>query len=245
MYYIGIDVGSTYTKVCILDSNYAMIDLYSYSTPIGQKDYFENVMSELKKKYPELQIVSCGYGKSNVMAVKAISELTALACGSNFICPEVNTILDIGGQDTKIIVHEEGRLKEFFVNDKCAAGCGMFLKNTLNMLGKKFEEIDITESEEPEVKLSSTCAVFAQSEIVGLLAKDCEPDEIIRAVIWQILQQAKALLLKVECQDLILSGGLTNIKGIETYAEMIFKRKIIIPEYSSYMSALGCALQRK
>ena len=155
--------------------------------------------------------------------------------------PGMEVILDIGGQDTKIIIQKNGKLKEFFVNDKCAAGCGMFLGNTLNLLQMEFNEIDLNGIIQPELKLSTTCAVFAQSEIVGLLAQDCLPDIIIQAVIWQILQQAKMLLMKVNCSQIVLSGGFAQIKGIEKYAENAFQKTVLVSEYSNYLSAIGCA----
>lgn len=241
MFHIGIDIGSTYTKTCILDDKYDIVAMYSNITPICQKEYFIETVSNLKRLYSEIEIVSCGYGKKNVAALKSVSELTALACGSEYVSPGENTILDIGGQDTKIIVQRQGKLKEFFVNDKCAAGCGMFLGNTLNLLKADFKKIDLRKIKEPQIKLSSVCAVFAQSEIVGLLADDYPAEQIIQAVIWQILQQAKVLLTKVNCAQILLSGGLAQIKGIETYAEIAFQRKVIVPKYSSYLSALGCA----
>ena len=239
MFRIGIDIGSTYTKTCVLNDDYSIQRLSSDITPIRQKEFFRRKLVELQDEYSEVQIASCGYGKANIASLKSVSELTALACGS--IMPGMEVILDIGGQDTKIIIQKNGKLKEFFVNDKCAAGCGMFLGNTLNLLQMEFNEIDLNGIIQPELKLSTTCAVFAQSEIVGLLAQDCLPDIIIQAVIWQILQQAKMLLMKVSCSQIVLSGGFSQIKGIEKYAENAFQKKVLISEYSNYLSAIGCA----
>ena len=241
MFRIGIDIGSTYTKTCVLNDDYSIQRLSSDITPIRQKEFFRRKLLELQDEYSEVQIASCGYGKANIASLKSVSELTALACGSESIMPGMEVILDIGGQDTKIIIQKNGKLKEFFVNDKCAAGCGMFLGNTLNLLQMEFNEIDLNGIIQPELKLSTTCAVFAQSEIVGLLAQDCLPDIIIQAVIWQILQQAKMLLMKVNCSQIVLSGGFAQIKGIEKYAENAFQKTVLVSEYSNYLSAIGCA----
>lgn len=242
MYRIGIDIGSTYTKYCIMNSCGEIVGLYSEQTPVRQKEYFEKKRNELKISYPEAKIISCGYGRRNFSAAKSINELTALAAGVHRQNPFGKIVLDIGGQDTKVICQTGGVLKEFFINDKCAAGCGMFLANTLNMLQMKFEDIDLTSAKPPEIRLSSVCAVFAQSEIVELVAADVEPERIVQAVVWQILTQAKVLLGKVADGDVVLSGGLTQIKGIGEFAEQVFGRKVVVLEQGAYLAAIGCAV---
>lgn len=241
MYRIGVDIGSTYTKYCVLDKNRHIVEVFSERTPVRQKEYFENKQKELLKKYQGAKIVSCGYGRKNIASVRNINELTALAAGIEYICPGSELVLDIGGQDTKIICQGDGKLKEFFTNDKCAAGCGMFLSNTLHLLGKNFSEIDLRGKKKPDITLSSVCAVFAQSEIVELLATDMSEEIIIQAVVWQILTQAKALLGKAGKSPVVLSGGLTEIPGIGDYAELVFQRKVQIPSMGRYLSAMGCA----
>ena len=219
-----------------------IISLSSERTPVRQKEYFDKKTSELESLYPGASIVTCGYGRHNAGSGHSVSELVALAAGAGRTAPGHNVVLDIGGQDTKIIVCENGKLKEFFVNDKCAAGCGMFVVNTLNLLQSEFGDISLGDSKQPQVKLSSTCAVFAQSEITELIADNCQPDEIMRAVIWQILVQSKALLGKVSCDKILFTGGLSQIKGIERYAASVFGMPVDIPENSVYLSAIGAAI---
>lgn len=241
MYRIGIDVGSTYTKYCIMDSNNKIDKLFSEKTPIRQREYFESRLQTLKQEYPDSEFVSCGYGKRNVLAVRRINELTALAMGTEYVYPGQSLVLDIGGQDTKIIRQEEGTLKEFFINDKCAAGSGMFLSSICNLLGKEWKEIQLFPLEKLNTNLSSVCAVFAQSEIVELIADNIDEDEIISAVVKQILIQAKKLLLKVPPETLVLSGGLSQICNIKDYVEEILGVNCILGEANSYLSAIGCA----
>lgn len=240
---IGIDVGSTYTKYCVME-NGTITHLHSEKTPIRQQEYFENVKKDLRKRYPDLDIVSCGYGKQNVNDGKKINELTALAKGVGFLAPESNVVLDIGGQDTKVIVQENGCLKKFFVNNKCAAGSGMFLASTLQMLEKNFEDIDLRNIGEPSVALASVCAVFAQSEIVRLLADNVSPDEIIYALVWHILTKAKELLSKVKIgsNGILLSGGLTQIIGFDEFSSKAFQEMCCINKKAAYFSSIGCAL---
>lgn len=238
---IGIDIGSTYTKYCVLEGD-AIVSLFSERTPVRQKEYFEKKTAELEAVYPGAKIVTCGYGRHNAGAARSVSELVALAEGAGRFAPGYDVVLDIGGQDTKIIVCGDGKLKEFFVNDKCAAGCGMFVVNSLNLLGMNFEDISLEGSERPSIKLSSTCAVFAQSEITGLIAGNAEPDEIMKAVIWQILVQSKALTEKVNCRNILFTGGLSQIPGIDGYASSVLGVPVAIPEHSLYLSAIGAAI---
>ncbi len=237
---IGIDVGSTYTKYCVAEDG-KILKLFSEKTPLRQREYFEKKLEDFEGEYPGAVIFSCGYGKSNVSGIKSVNELTALAAGFFKVMGESGTILDIGGQDTKIITQENGKLKDFFINDKCAAGSGMFLTNTLELTGAAFEDIDLTEVSDSAVRLSSTCAVFAQSEIVMMIADNRTEEEIINAVVRQILIKAKPLLDKTGEKRIHLSGGLSLIPGIAAFAEKILKIECRIPENGIYLSAIGCA----
>lgn len=243
MYRIGVDIGSTYTKYCIMDSQNEIINLFSEKTPIRQQEYFNAKFEELNKEYNGAALVSCGYGKHNINALKMINELTALACGAAYVYPDSDIILDIGGQDTKIIKQEGGVLKEFFINEKCAAGSGVFLSNVCNMLDKNIENIKLIPIQNVNIKLSSVCVVFAQSEIVKLIADNVDVNVIVSAVIKQILTQAKQLLTKIPCETIVLSGGLSEVSGIKEYAEDIFKTECIIGKMNRYLSAIGCTLK--
>lgn len=241
---IGIDVGSTYTKYCVMDENHAILSLFNEKTPIRQKEYFERKIYELRKYYDsEIEFISCGYGKNNIEGIKAINELTALAKGTEYLYPEQHFVLDIGGQDTKLIRQENGKLKEFFLNDKCAAGSGLFLGNVVNMLNKSFEEISLVIYKDMNLKLSSVCAVFAQSEIIELVAKNVAEDVIFSAVVSQIITQAKVLLSKVTCNKILLSGGMVHIPNVREYAENILEKKCLVDLQNGYLSAIGCALE--
>lgn len=242
MYRIGIDIGSTYTKYCIMEDGSNEIKLFSEKSPIRQKEYFSKKREELISTYMDAQIISCGYGRKNIVSIKNVNELTALAAGIYSQYPKATIVLDVGGQDTKIISHKEGKLKEFFTNDRCAAGCGMFLTNILSMLQMDFKEIALDYEERPNVELSSVCAVFAQSEIVELIAANVPTDIIVKAVIWQIFTQARMLLGKIENLPVALSGGLTKIPGIDRFAEKVLQREVILPPNAAYLSSIGCAV---
>lgn len=237
---IGIDVGSTYTKYCVLGGEGP--ELFSERSPVRQREYFEGRLERLRERYGESSVVTCGYGRKNLARDRTVTELTALAKGAGAECPEADAVLDIGGQDTKMIRMEAGRLKAFYTNDRCAAGCGLFLGNILRLLDMSFDGLDLRGSGLPELRLSSVCAVFAQTEIVELIAAGEDNLEIVRAVIVQIITQARALLGKTDSSRLALSGGLTRIPGIGPFAEAVLERPVIVPERGAYLSAIGCAL---
>lgn len=241
MYRIGIDVGSTYVKYCVMENNF-IIALFSEQTPLRQKVYFDRKLEGLTEQYPNAQIISCGYGKSNVSGIRQINELTALGKGSYFLTGENCTVLDIGGQDSKLILQEEGKVKQFFINNKCAAGSGLFLTTVLDRVGIDFSSLSLINANQPNIHLSSVCAVFAQSEIVELIADNRSEKEIIDAVIWQLFEKTKALLGKVDTNSILLSGGLCQIPGVDGYASIALNRRCIVVKNSNYLSAIGCAV---
>lgn len=240
MYRIGIDVGSTYTKFCVMNDNGIIETLFMEKSPIRQKDYFEKKIIDLKAEYGEAEIVSCGYGKKNIDGTKSINELTALARGVFLQKKQDGTVLDIGGQDTKIIVQQNGNLKDFFLNDKCAAGSGLFLSNTLDLLNKNFDEIDLLLDMGDTFNLSASCAVFAQSEIVELIADNYTESEILIAVVRQILTKARSLLAKMDTTKVFFTGGLSQIKGIDKAASEVLGVECVSVENGSYLAAIGC-----
>ena len=240
MHRLGIDIGSTYTKYCLMRDD-EIASLWSEKTPVLQKSYFEGIEREWTQSHTDIEIISCGYGRKNVSGIRQVNELSALSKGVYHLTKEDSVVLDIGGQDTKIIVQEKGALKEFFINDKCAAGSGMFLINTLNLLDMSFEDLHLTEDGD-KIKLSSTCAVFAQSGIVELIADNVSKDDIVTAVIKHILVKAKPLLGKVKADRIILSGGLSNIFGIDSLAEKVLNCDCKAMQDGMYMAAIGCCL---
>ncbi len=242
MFKIGIDVGSTFTKYCILDEDDQIVKLFSEKSPVHQIEYFEKKLADVESEYQTNRIAACGYGRKNVSVGKKINELIALAKGSESVAPDMSVILDIGGQDTKIIVQHNGKLEKFFINDKCAAGSGRFLSNVCNMLNIELKDINLLPISDVKLKLSSVCAVYAQSEIVELIANNVHEDIIISSVVEQILFQSKSIFDKVECKSVLLSGGMTRINGIKSYAESVLGKKCIIKENNAFLSALGCAL---
>lgn len=242
MAYLGIDAGSTYTKYCVLNQNAEIMALEKCRTRVRHDKSADGIIEGLRSEHPEMIVFSCGYGRNNVVADKTVSELIALAKGLHYAAPAVRAALDIGGQDTKAVSVDGGKLKRFYMNDKCAAGSGLFLLNTLNMLEMSLDRVEVS-SYNAVPFLSSTCAVFAQTEIVNLMAEGAAKDDIINAVLFTILSQANTLLNRLEpAPETALTGGFTNILGIDGLFYDKFGIRLVIPKHGDYLSAIGCAL---
>lgn len=245
MFKIGIDVGSAYTKYCVARGD-KITELYAEKTPVRQSGYFAEKIADLAGTYPISQIVSCGYGRENVLGATVINELTALCKGVYQIIGEENaSILDIGGQDIKVVTQIKGKLRDFFLSDKCAAGSGMFLDTALNMLGRDYDDIDLTTDGYGPTQLSSVCAVFAQSEIVSLIAGNTDEERIIRGVIRHIFLKAKPLLIKTDAPAYLLTGGLSQIKGICRFAKDVTGFNFHTFDNAAYAAAIGCAFSQE
>lgn len=240
---IGIDIGSTFTKLCVMSESRTIRSLSSFATPVEQKNFFANRLGELNKDYDILSVTSCGYGKENMGADTTISELVALSKGVGFYFSGVQTVLDIGGQDSKVIQCVNGKLTKFFLNDKCAAGSGLFLQNALRILNMDFEQIKIgTDKINP---LSTTCAVFAQTEIIRGISSGKSAQELANSAIYSILKQTSGIL-RPEIRkngQIIFSGGMTLIHGIDKLLSSLIECEVIIPQHSVFLAAIGCALR--
>lgn len=241
MYRIGIDVGSSFTKYCVM-SEEQIIMLECEETPIRQAEYFEKKVEELTDRFPNAVIIACGYGRDNVEGLRTVNELSALARGIEYMLPGSEILIDIGGQDAKIIRQENGRLKEFFLNDKCAAGSGIFLNSICSLLKVPLKEINL-DAVDSEVKISSVCAVFAQTEVVRLISQNVPESVIIKAIIIHILEKAGALLKNVKTDRIVFTGGLAEIDGIDQLARQIWNMQCETVQNGQFLAAIGCALE--
>jgi len=239
----GIDIGSRTIKVVTIKDNII--------TAIRKA---ENSFDTLKKCNELLEgliydrITSTGYGR-NLFAEKygcsVISEIKAFAMGAKFIYPVVKTILDIGGQDTKAIsIDENGRLKKFEMNDKCAAGTGRFIEIMAMALGYNLNEFsDIALSTEESVSVSSMCTVFAESEVVSMIAKGAERAMVARGIHQSIVNRSISLLKRVSDGDnLFFAGGVAYNKCIVHMLGQMLRKEIIVPKDPQITGALGAAL---
>ena len=250
MFVCGLDIGAATTKAVILNDN----KIISYAVlPTGQsvKLVTDNVIDEaIKKDGLSISgfeyVVSTGYGRHSVsFADQAISEIICHARGANFLLPSVRTVIDIGGQDSKMIALDgDGNVTNFVMNDKCAAGTGRFIEVMAHVLEVSLEDMGklSLNSQKPSL-ISSTCTVFAESEVVSLRAKG-EPRENLIAGIHKGIASRTATMGRAIgfSKDVAFTGGVAKNVGVKRELENAIGIQINVPEEPQIVGALGAAL---
>lgn len=248
---MGVDSGSLATKGVILGPEKEILSFAIELTGGISKDSGQRVYNQMleKAKLNENQIdyvVSTGYGRDNLtFSNKNVTEITCHAAGIHFLFPEVTTILDIGGQDSKAInIDQNGQVVDFIMNDKCSAGTGRFLEVIAKALGVKLEELGtLSQHTQNEVKISSMCTVFAETEVVSLVASNTPIPDIVKGVHKSIANRAEILLNKVGIvQPIAMSGGVANNIGMVTELERRLNTTLKIADNPQIVGALGAAI---
>jgi len=249
----GVDVGAATAKTVIFSNNrilgYSIIPT-GYNVKLAAERVTLEAMERagISKSLDELDyVISTGYGRNAVtFANKSVTEIICHAKGAHFTVPETRTIVDIGGQDSKAIeVDEKGNVRDFVMNDKCAAGTGRFLEVMADVL-----EVGSIDNMGPmslkggsPCNISSTCTIFAESEVVSLRAEGRSREDLIagvhRAVASRVAVMAKRLKIKPE---VIFTGGVAKNIGVKRALEEEFAMEISVPEEPQIMGALGAAL---
>ncbi len=247
---LGIDVGSTAIKVVGIDGERKIVLSLTEETQPKIEDQIEDILNNIKKESLEmdknLKIVATGYGRKLVKeADERISEITCHARGIFEIYKSGGTIIDIGGQDTKIIqIDESGKVIDFIMNDKCAAGTGRFLETSawrLKIPVEKFGEIAISTKE--EVEISSTCAVFAESEVISKLAHGEKLEAVIRGLHHSLVKRVMGMVFSIGlAPPIFLSGGVVKNCAIQKMIEKECKTIPKIPEDPQIIGAYGAAV---
>ena len=247
MYSIGVDSGSTYTKGVLFDGENIIkkIIVPTGSSPkTTSKEIYDNLIDGVDKSQIK-KVVGTGYGRVSMDFVdKKVTEITCHAKGMFFLNKNIRTILDIGGQDIKVInINENGNVENFIMNEKCAAGTGKFLEITSNKLDSDIHNIDsLAKGATPE-NISSMCTVFAESEIVSLLAREVPKDKIAAGIIKSISNKGVSLLNKAELrEEIAFTGGLAKITELVKMLENDLNKKIFVAEDSQIVGALGAAI---
>ncbi len=250
-YYAGIDSGSTTTNAVIMDNKKQILASSTIPTGVQIMESANRALEEalLKADINRKQIsrtVTTGYGRAGIsFREKEVTEITCHAKGAFFLNPAVRTVIDIGGQDSKVIrLDENGTVYDFVMNDKCAAGTGRFLELMSQSLGLTMEEmgkrgIDTKE----DIVISSMCSVFAQSEVVSLIASGKRVEDIIHGLNRSIA--AKVLSLagrKVLEREWMMTGGVARNIGVVNAVEEKLGGKVIVPNEPEICGAIGAAL---
>ena len=252
MEYIGIDIGSTCAKVAVLDEDENILHQSVQPTGWSSVDTAEIIKNMLLEKgiCPETgKVVATGYGRVSVpYADKTVTEITCHARGAVWLHKKKDmTVIDIGGQDIKAIsIDENGAVKNFLMNDKCAAGTGRFLEMMARTLGLSLEEMSTKGLEWKEnVVISSMCTVFAESEVVSLVAQNKNVADIIHGLNVSVASKVGALaarLGKNNPGEYMMTGGVAKNKGITNALEEKLGAKLYICDEAQLCGALGAAL---
>ena len=250
MYTMGIDIGSASSKVVILKDRKEIIAAEVVQIGTGSSGPKRALNNALEKSGLALQdmaqIVSTGYGRFSVEeAHRQYTEIRCQAIGNYFLVPTVRTIIDIGGQDAKaIFLDSKGNIKQFFMNDKCSAGTGRFLDVMSRVLEVELREMAEYDARATEVAtVSSTCTVFAESEVISQLSRGVAVENIIAGVHQSIASKVCGLANRgVIEDDVVMCGGVAQNAGVVRAVMRELKRNVIVTPYPQVTAALGAAV---
>ena len=251
VYVLGIDSGSTSTNAVIMDKNkkiiaHEVIRTGAKSIESAEK-ILENILTKANLKKEDLSlIVSTGYGRVSITyAHESVTEISCHGKGAHYFNPKIRTILDIGGQDSKAIsLNENGDVKDFVMNDKCAAGTGRFLEMMSKTLDIPISELGpLSLDSKEKIEITSMCSVFAESEVISLIAQNKEKSDIIHGIHNSIASKAYSLLKRVGLEkEFMMTGGVAKNIGVVKAVEDKINSKLYICEEPEIVGATGAAL---
>jgi len=253
LYFAGVDIGSTMTKVVLTDTTDSILSAIKGPTGPEHRQLANEVMkSALEQANLQLDdisyIVATGYGRVNVpFADDQITELSCHARGVSSIFPNVRTAIDIGGQDAKCMKIYNGKLIDFVMNDKCAAGTGRFLEVTAATLGIRLEDMgDISLKSTKKIQLSNLCTIFAQQEMVALLSRAEKVEDIIAGLHSALASRVATLARRLKIEpDVVLTGGVAKNSGMVKAMKENLGCNLLVPEEPLLTGALGAAILAK
>jgi len=250
MIYVGIDAGSRAIKIVVINKNLRILESGVMDQGVNQAELAEWLLHQTLKKLsvPRNEIaytVATGYGRDGLeFADTTITEITCHAQGVTHLIPEARTIIDIGGQDSKLIRLETGgRVRDFVMNDRCAAGTGRFLEVVAQRLDLNINDLGVfARRAQKPATISSMCVVFAETEIIGLLASGEIRENIIAGVQISIASRIASMAGRNVAEPIIFTGGVAMIPGMDKALKDIIDHPIIIAKNPQFTGALGAAI---
>jgi (R)-2-hydroxyacyl-CoA dehydratese activating ATPase len=247
----GIDAGSRTTKVVLLDADDCSIVASGFVDQGIEQDalaeeLFDRLLRENGLGRGDVRsAVATGYGRKLICAADAtITEITCQAWGVRHCVADARTIIDIGGQDSKLLrLHEDGTVGDFVMNDRCAAGTGRFLELMAARLGVRLAALGelAGKSLNPAV-ISSMCVVFAETEIIGLLASGVSPEDIIAGVQASLATRVAAMTGRNVTLPIVLTGGVAMVPGMESALHAALGHPLAVAPQPQITCALGAAI---
>ncbi len=252
--FLGIDIGSTTTKLALLGDG-EIIARKVTATGVSCEETALACVDEILQKTgiqrnEILRVMATGYGRRLVrFADDIISEITANVKGTVWACPDlqgnVRTIINIGGQDSKVIsLDDHGVTRNFSMNDKCAAGTGRFLETVTRILEMDVKDLGpVSLSARVPIKINSTCAVFAESEIISLVARKKEPADIVAGAHFSIARRIARMVRRIGLEEhIVFDGGPALNQGLVKAFEDELAADIHVPEWPQITTAIGAAI---
>ncbi|MEK6778525.1 MAG: acyl-CoA dehydratase activase [Candidatus Deferrimicrobiota bacterium] len=249
--FAGIDVGSLSTDVVLLDGRGKVVGhaiiATGASTLKASQEALARALSLAKGRPSDIAFtVSTGYGREAVPSADLkVTEITCHARGARRLFPKAATVLDIGGQDSKVIrLSPDGKVTDFAMNDKCAAGTGRFLEVMARTLEMDLERMGHRSlASRKSLSVSSMCTVFAESEVISLIASGASPEDIAWGVHLAIADRIAALAERVGCAaPAVMTGGVAKNPAARKALENRFGIRLLVPEEPQLAGALGAAL---
>ena len=251
VYVLGVDSGSTSTDAVIMDADEQIVASVIVRTGAKASRGAENAIAQVLEKAGltdgDLTLrVATGYGRDAIPGMdSAITEITCHARGAHFLAPDARTVIDIGGQDSKVIhLDEAGGVMNFVMNDKCAAGTGRFLEATARAMELDLDEFCRVGLEwKHDVKISNMCTVFAESEVVSLVADDTPIADIVHGLDMSVASKTAALAKRVKAEPgYLMTGGVAQNVGVVRALESVLGAPVATHEDSQLCGAIGAAL---
>ncbi len=245
MYQVGIDIGSSATKVAVIE-NKEVVKVLLLNTGFNSRETADKIYEELEKQgihTGNATYVATGYGRISVpYADNTVTEITCHGKGADFLFHENGTVIDVGGQDTKAIALKNGRVMKFIMNDKCSAGTGKFLEIMTNRLGLTQSELsDLARKGQP-ITISSMCTVFAESEVISLIGKGTPREDIAFGVIESVVKKVCSLTAQVPGDTYYLTGGLCEDEYFIERLSLSLDAPVKSTSLARYAGAIGAAL---
>ena len=247
---VGVDVGSITAKAAvIIDDGIAAtkVILTGYNAKNAGEQVFEGVLANAGIESSQVdRIIATGYGRNSVsFADKAITEITCHAAGAHYLNPDIRSIIDIGGQDSKaIVINEKGKVIDFAMNDKCAAGTGRFLEVMARALEVNLDEFgNMSLKADNAASISSLCTVFAESEVISLISKGENRQNIIAGIHESIASRVVAMGNRIGLRDpVMMTGGVAKNIGVVRALEKKINTSISVSENAQVTGAIGAGL---
>jgi len=246
---LGIDIGSATSKVVIMKDGAEIIAKALHTAGIGSeggKIAMDKALADAGLKMEDIDVVTAtGYGRNILeFADYRISELSCHGKGAHFLCNDVRTLIDVGGQDAKVVkLDSAGRMLDFVMNDKCAAGTGRFMEVMARVLSCDIDELSALSANAEPAAISSICTVFAETEVISRLAAGIPRSNIAAGVNLSVAKRVYGLASRCGVvPTVMMSGGVAKNASLVKALSEIMHEPIIVDKDCQYCGAIGAAL---